>query len=317
MPVPGGTLPNQSDIDPAWAVLQATGAADGPDFTLVDPHLPFEATLAGSSITPANPAGPRVGDVNGDGAEDVIVPLNGVFTIFQNLAPDQDLLVAVSDGMNDHDPTDPGFTPDVSFSYGHLTDASITNGTPAGDPALEGDLYLSHADATNGCAYPHVCAVGPRRVVSAYTTNNGADSVRHFGVRYRDGRYHRLVRGFLGFEERIATDLDTLAGTEDVYDNLTFTSGLNVFPFVGLVEHEWRWYPALPGQPNPDQIELSFTDVTNTLVETNVNATYFTLPTLHHVRREEGVYRASTPTPPRPRSRPTSRRPRRATPRRC
>ena len=243
MPVPGGTLPNQSDILPAWAILQATGAADGPDFILVDPQVPFDPALAGSSITLADPHGPRVGDFNGDGAEDVLLPLGGVFNIFQNLAPDQDLLVAVSDGMNDHDPTDPGYVPNVSFSYGHLTDASITNGTPAGDPALESDLYLSHADATNTCNYPRTCAVGPRRVVSGYTTNNGADGVRHFGLRYRDGRYHRLGRGFLGFEERIVNDLDTLAGTADFYDNSTFTSGLNVFPFVGQVQHEWVLEP--------------------------------------------------------------------------
>jgi hypothetical protein len=53
---------------------------------------------------------------------------------------------------------------------------------------------------------------------------------------------------------------------------------------------EWVWNPGLSTQPNPDQIELSFTDVKNTLQETNSNTTYFTLPTLRHIRREEGVY---------------------------
>src|SRR5262245_13448249 len=254
MPVPPGTLPNQSETLPAWAVLQATGALGLPAFTLADPHLPFEAAV-GNAITLADPHGPRIGDVNGDGAQDVILPLGGVFHVFENLAPDQDLLVAVSDGMNAHDPTDPGFVPNVSISYGHLT-----NG------ADESALYLSHAGAANDCAYPRACAVGPRRVVSAYATNNGADSLRHFGVRYRDGRYHRLGRGFLGFGERIVTDLDTGGGTADFYDNTAFVAGLNVFPFAGQVVHAWRWQPGLSSQPKPDQIELSLTDVTRSFV---------------------------------------------------
>jgi len=35
----------------------------------------------------------------------------------------------------------------VAISYGHLTNASITNGQDANDPARESALYLSHADA--------------------------------------------------------------------------------------------------------------------------------------------------------------------------
>src|SRR5262249_5680056 len=156
---------------------------------------------------------------------------------------------------------------------------------------LEGYPYLSHADPANGCAYPIACAVGSHRVVTGYTLNNGADGVRHFGVRYRDGRYHRLGRGFLGFGERIVTDLDTHAGTAAFYDNVTAKSlgAVTVFPFAGQVQHEWRWAPGLPAQPKPDQIELSFGDVTPTFVPTNGGATYFTLATKHRLRREEGV----------------------------
>src|SRR4029079_15802072 len=97
------------------------------------------APAGGDGATLPAPPGPRIGDVNGDGAPDVLLPLSGVFNVFQNLAPNQDLLAAISDGMTHPDPTDAGFTPNVTISYGHSVDASITKGTPAGDPALESD----------------------------------------------------------------------------------------------------------------------------------------------------------------------------------
>src|SRR5262249_2667789 len=155
-----------------------------------DPHLPFEAAL-GDAITLADPHAPRVGDVNGDGANDVVLPLGGFFNIFENLAADQDVLVAVADGMNAHDQGDPGFWASVSIAHGHLTDASITRGVAASEPSMESALYLSRADASNGCAYPRTCVVGPRRVVRGYSVNNGADGLRSFSVRYRDGRFDR------------------------------------------------------------------------------------------------------------------------------
>ncbi|XXU32019.1 RHS repeat-associated core domain-containing protein [Sorangium sp. So ce887] len=288
MPVPPGMLPGSSLALPSWAVLQATGARDGPTFALVDPKIPFEAAV-GDAVTLAEPHGPRVGEINGDGAQDVVLPIDGVFTIFQSRAADQDLLVAVSDGMNAHEPGEAGFVPNVSVAYGHLTDASITNDTAAGDPEREGMLYLSRDDAANDCDYPRRCAVGPRRVVSGYAVNNGADRPRRFEVRYRDGRYHRLGRGFLGFGERIVVDLDTRAGTAERYDNVTFDEELEVFPFAGQVKQQRRWAPGRPGQPRPDPIELSFLDVERTLVPTSEGASYFTLPTERRTRRAQGV----------------------------
>ncbi|XYH97782.1 RHS repeat-associated core domain-containing protein [Sorangium sp. So ce1128] len=289
MPVPRGTLPGSSLALPSWAVLEATGARDGPTFALVDPEIPFEAAI-GEAVTLAEPHGPRIGDLNGDGAQDVILPIDGVFTIFQNRAADRDLLIAISDGMNAHGPAEAGFVPNVSVSYGHLTDASITNDTAAGAPERESMLYLSRDDAANDCAYPRRCAVGPRRIVSAYAINNGADRLRRFEVRYRDGRYHRLGRGLLGFGERVIVEVDTGAATAERYDNVTFDEELETFPFAGQVKQQRRWAPGLPGQPRPDQIELSFLDVTRTVVPTSEGASYFTLPTERRIRRAQGVY---------------------------
>ncbi|WP_437685624.1 RHS repeat-associated core domain-containing protein [Sorangium sp. So ce176] len=287
MPVPPGMLLGGSDALPSWAVLLATGDREGPPFALADPRVPFEASL-GDAITLADPRGPRTGDVNGDGVQDVILTLGGLFTIFQSLSADQDLLVAISDGMNAREPTEPGFVPNVSISYGHLTDAAAA-GDSAEDPAREGPLYLARSGAADDCGHPRRCVVGPRRVVSAYALNNGADRQRRFEVSYRDGRYHRLGRGFLGFGERIVTDLDTGAATMAVYDHVTYDDELQVFPFAGRVQRTWHWAPGLPTQPRPEQIELSFVDVKRTLVPTNDGATYFTLPTERRVRRAQGI----------------------------
>ncbi|WP_437653680.1 RHS repeat-associated core domain-containing protein [Sorangium sp. So ce1182] len=297
LPVPPGMLLGGSDVLPSWAVLLATGDHAGPPFTLVDAGVPFEASL-GDAVTLADPRGARTGDVNGDGAQDVILPLGGVFNVFQNLSADQDLLVAVADGMNAHDPTEPGFVPNVSISYGHLSDAPVTSEGAAEDPTRRSALYLARSSAADDCGYPRRCVVGPRRVVSAYAFNNGADRPRRFEVSYRDGRYHRLGRGFLGFGERIVTDLDTGAATLEAYDHATFDDELQVFPFAGHVQRTWHWAPGLPNQPRPDQIELSFVDVTRTLVPTNDGATYFTLPTERRVRRAQGVYPPPSGTTP-------------------
>ncbi|NUQ77989.1 MAG: VCBS repeat-containing protein [Polyangiaceae bacterium] len=283
LPVPPGFLPNHSNVVPAWAILEARGGPPSvPTFTLVDPGIPYEAEL-NQAITLADPRGPRIGDIQGDGAPDILVPLGGMFHVFENTAPDQDLLISVSDGMNDRDPGEPGFVPSVAISYGHLTEGT--------------DLYRSRANPENDCDYPRHCVVGPRGVVSEYALHDGQGGQRHFGVRYEDGRYHRFL-GSLGFAKRTITDLDTGAAVSDIYDNVTVfqTESGEVFPFANQSKKQWRWHPGLKNQPNPDQIEIALLDSTPAFVPTNGNKTYFALATKRRARHLEGVY----PSPQNP-----------------
>jgi len=284
-----------SPVLPRWLILRATDGSNGFTFERINAGIPFEAQL-GDAITLADPHGLRVGDVNGDGAADVVLFLGNELHIFQNRASDPDVLVGFSDGLSEHNPEEPGFIPNTSISYGHLTDAWKTNGEQANDPAKESYLYLSHADATNDCAYPRHCAVGPKRVVREYAMNDGQGGMRRFGVHYRDGRYDRRGHGFLGFGERIVTDLDTNAGTATFYDNMTAVKvgERNVYPFANQMHRQWRWAPALPNELKQNRVELAFVDMDVDVVPTNDGQTYFTLPTKHRTRRMQGTFSAGT-----------------------
>ncbi|MDC0747778.1 FG-GAP-like repeat-containing protein [Polyangium mundeleinium] len=269
---------------PSWVVLRSLG--DG-QFEIEDTTIPFDAAMTQAGITIADPRGPRVIDADGDGAHDVLLPHNGFFHVHRNLASQPDTLLAVRDGMNPLKEGHAGSLPNVSIQYTTLIDTSITEDAPPG--LQDRHTYVSRYDTANGCAYPMRCIVGPRRVVSSYAVFTGAEKPRHFRVRYRDGRWHRLGRGFLGFGERILDDLDKGGGTIEVYDNVTFDPTLNVYPFAGRPVRLLRWNLPWPA-PITQPIELGFTSIMYQVVPTSGGSSYFTIPVYRRERREEDIY---------------------------
>lgn len=278
---------------PDWVVLQATGTVGDGTFQSLATTIDFDVQINGDEVTLAHPEAPRVTDLDGDGNQDLVLAEGPAYHTFKSLLGEEDVLASVTDGMNARDPADPGYLPNVQISYAHLVDKAATVGLPEDPAAREPETYLPRHDGTEGeCAYPIRCVVGPRRVVSGYVLNNGADHPRHFQVAWRNGRYHRLGRGFLGFGERIVRDLDTGAGTAEFYDNATYDADLETFPYAGTVVREWRWNPSLPqeGATGEQPIELLYRNNLLQTVKTVFDQSYFVLPAVRSERREQGSY---------------------------
>ncbi len=227
--------------------------------------------------------------MDGDGTPDVLLPMGNVFTVFRSKGARQDLLAGVHDGLNAHDPADPGNVQTLLVEYGTLIDKTITDGVTTPSAAEDGYDYVTKGWFAPSCAYPLRCVVGPRQVVSGYSQNNGADKLRRARVQYRGGRYDRRGRGFLGFHSKITTDLDTGAGTLEVYSDAVevVVGTVKTYPEAGQLRETIRWTPN-PRPQDPDRIELSFSSIKRELRPTNGGATYFVMPTEVSQARKQG-----------------------------
>ncbi|NTX11735.1 hypothetical protein HUA76_13120 [Myxococcus sp. CA056] len=148
----------------------------------------------------------RVGDINGDGLQDIVQvePSTSNLVVHLRQGGKPDLLQEVRDGHGKF----------VRFEHAPLRalqDAGrYTPGT---------------------CTYPQYCGTRGLWVVSSYAVDNGQDDVleppfRKYDVSYAEGRTDLRGRGWLGFGRRVVTDTSTNATTTTVYDNVTRTGTL-------------------------------------------------------------------------------------------
>lgn len=278
--------------EPCWVVLQSSlsGAAA---MTPFETHLPARTDASGFVIAPQYEL--RVTDVDGDGRHDLIgLAEDGQHFAFYKSQGPQDLLVAVTDGMNPLDPGEPGFVPTVSISYDSLVDRAVTDRVDPASLAHDELTYVARSDPDNDCAYPRACVVGSERVVKSYAVNDGQNQPRRFDVRYRDARYHRRGRGFLGFGERVVIDADTAAGVIERYDNITHDPDFDSYPHAGQVVWSASWTNEKPLVLDPGRVEISLVERGFVREPTYSNGTYFTLPSITRATRTSGTM---TPAP--------------------
>ncbi|MBK9261560.1 MAG: VCBS repeat-containing protein [Polyangiaceae bacterium] len=248
----------------SWVILRSNGNGT---FSPVPAGIPFDTLFTQEGVSLAHPLAPRVFEADGDGANDVLLPIGNTFHVFRNRAKFADSLATITDGMAPYDPSHPAFRPQVAIEYGTLA---------------QSNAY----DKGEDCEYPIRCVAGSRRVVKAYERDMGGAEARRFELFYRDARYHRLGRGLLGFAERVVLDVDKNAGRLELYDNTTYDSVFNSFPFAGQPSEVISWTPTLD---NDDLVfELSFQTTTLQVAPTNNGTSYFTLPVSTRIRREQG-----------------------------
>jgi RHS repeat-associated protein len=273
---------------PCWVVLQSPLTGQG-HMTPVYTNIPAVTKVGGYAASTF--AALKVTDVDGDGRHDVVAPDpddRTRFVVYRNDGP-QDLLVSITDGMSPLDPGDPGFVPTVAITYGNLVDTSVTKNIVPSSVQYDGLPYVAHADPANDCTYPRACAKGAERVVTSFAMANGRNEQRHFSVRYRDGRYHRTGRGFLGFGSRYVIDSATSSGVAEFYDNITHNETRDTFPYAGQVVRSWAWGGQRASSLDPGRVEITFTERTLVQQDTSGGASYFTLPAIVRSRREEGT----------------------------
>jgi RHS repeat-associated protein len=311
-------------LDRCWVVLQASPFGDG-RLDVQKTNIVFSGeidqlnSLDYSYRKRKQTMIPRAVDVNGDGRQDVVLPSFGTFKLYISQGK-LDLLTTVTDGMNPLSPgdgfqvpPDDGFMPNLEIEYGTLIDHTTTVGLDPASPAAEGELYLPRTDAANDCDYPRMCVIGPQTVVATYKLNNGENQEHDFDLHYRDGRAHRLGRGFLGFGKVLTIDRQTNAGRAELYDNVTEdnttisntadpsnTFGIDMFPYAHQVSQSWSWVPDLIYGSVSSVARMRFVDrdpASRVVVPTNNGKTYFTLALTTHTRELEADYPAAGKPP--------------------
>ncbi|APR76792.1 Rhs family protein [Minicystis rosea] len=244
---------------------------------------------------------PAVADLDGDGRDDFLLESpSGELVLYAPKNP-PDRVVSVSSGL-----IDLATMPDVSISYGPLVDdrrlkQDLGLVPPGGSPDPL-TRYVAKNDPANPCDMRRGCVAGTRQVVTGYVLATGVGTLRTYAVSYRDGRYDRVLRSFLGFGERLVLDRGDEGGTWELYDNQSTIELVNAYapspvtayPFASTPRRVRRWFPATGSQPDAAQLMLEYGSQLSTTTLTNAGRTYFTVPAARRERIEQSDF---LPTP--------------------
>ena len=175
--------------------------------------VPTEHSLAFTGPAPTGDA--WVLDATGDGAKEIVVVVpteivdhrTGIrtpiadnksgFQMYKLSGPAHDVIVRVRDGLHQAK----NDSSNITFIYAPATDPHVYENTGP-------DGYTTRK------------LRAPRLLVSTVLQSSGAKKIRRrWYYRYKDGRFDRLGRGWLGFATRIVEDVALGKVTETHYDN--------------------------------------------------------------------------------------------------
>ena len=150
----------------------------------------------------------RVADLGGDGQADLLVPdAVGRYQVFDGRGTSPGLLTGIEDGLGAA----------TSIAYSDLADPAVYSPQAGASGAVESPVF------------PYSRFSGPLAVVSESATPTGlaSDTRIHTRYAYRDARVHRRGRGFVGFAERRAWNVNQGIATVNRY--------AQAFPLTGLL----------------------------------------------------------------------------------
>lgn len=164
----------------------------------------------------------RVGDVDGDGLEDIVqLEADGGLHIYRR-AERADLLIKVEDAV--------GATAEPSY-------AALGEASRRSQVGLQGQLEVTDPEQldysrSSECRYPQYCVSREVVVVKKLVLNRARFGRQTYRYSYRDGRMDVRGRGWLGFRFKRTLEVETGVSALEGFDNMTRVA--NAYPFAGL-----------------------------------------------------------------------------------
>jgi RHS repeat-associated protein len=150
----------------------------------------------------------EVGDINGDGIEDIVLVTNGKLHVYMHQGDKSDLLTGVSGTIGPH--------------------STVTYKPLSAGPDPSGD-----------CKLPIQCVTAGRWVVDTHNVDDGVGGMNVFRHIFEYGRADALEWGFLGFKTHTIVDQQSGTITKRTFDFTPSTTGHVVFyPLAPLLRTE-------------------------------------------------------------------------------
>lgn len=193
-------------INKSLRILRTRTTSKGIELTEV---MPISAMLL-SGVSNEDFEAFEVGDVDGDGLEDIVAIQQRQFVIYRRKGKRPDVLTRVVDGVG----------AEARFSYATLADPTVYGAPP---------FSVTYK-------YPQREVSGPMMVVAEHAVSNGVTptSVSTFAHRYEQAVEDIRGRGFLGFKFHEITEPARETTTRYEFDLSPVAPGTSIYPYVSI-----------------------------------------------------------------------------------